>query len=729
MRAKTTCRSSIARSARLSRVCALVALTLSACTESRPQIEIPDIVSRPDGGGVPIPDGAVLCDDDRECDDGIACTRDVCAPGGFCVSAEDSSLCSDGIFCNGAEVCDALVGCRAGLPRTCSDDDVCTVDYCDEAGKRCAHDPRDFDEDGEVDWHCFGGTDCDDFDVTRSSAAAEICDDDVDNDCDDMIDEATCGRAEHDTCEDALDVSEGGLFVLELGGTAPQYGLGCGMGAGQRDVVATFELTEPRDVQIVVRGLLVDGTQETATVAVRTDCDDVVTELECRHGFPGVLRRRALPAGRYFAIVRAGQSARVTLDVQLSEPTEAPTNQSCDDPIDVSEGGRFESDFVDVSDEHELPCAFTGTEDLVYSFRLTRTQDVEISAISFTGQPMSFAVRSQCDAPESTLRCLLDDPARGRLHELPAGTYYIIVESSPSREVDFSLDVAVLPPTPPPPGDSCGSPLELDYAPDGTATAVGTLADRQDLVNVVCGCSEEQGMTAGCGFFLSDAVYRVEVDEPTDLRLRIAGAEDAQMAYDLRAICDQPGTQIACGNPSRIDARVRNVLPGEYFLIVESANARAFSLEVERLPRTEPRLVGTNDACANAAVVPPGGDVFLGDTSLEVDTYQTSGCGGGAKSKDAVYRVDLPQRARVIASTEAGFDTVLYRYDGTVDDVAACVSGNDAACNDDDGLGGTNSLLDETLEAGRYFYVVDGFGEGADGRYVIEFLIGEPDEP
>ena len=121
-----------------------------------------------------LPEGAVACMEDAECDDGIECTRDGCdALLHYCEHGTDSAMCSDGVFCNGPELCDPDRGCVPSLPLRCDDGDLCTVDSCDEQQKRCVNDPRDFDGDGEVDWHCQGGTDCDDGNVCNGT---ESCD-------------------------------------------------------------------------------------------------------------------------------------------------------------------------------------------------------------------------------------------------------------------------------------------------------------------------------------------------------------------------------------------------------------------------------------------------------------------------------------------------------------------------------------------------------------------------
>ena len=72
------------------------------------------------------------------------------------------------------------------------------------------------DHDGEADLHCAGGTDCDDFDETRGTTRAEICGDQIDNDCDEQVDEQNCGKPAHDSCDDALDITTPGTHVVKI---------------------------------------------------------------------------------------------------------------------------------------------------------------------------------------------------------------------------------------------------------------------------------------------------------------------------------------------------------------------------------------------------------------------------------------------------------------------------------------------------------------------------------
>ncbi len=97
-------------------------------------------------------DGQEVCDPVSGCIDGpdpctpdsVACTVDTCDEAtDSCLHTPQDSLCSDGLFCNGAERCDPLLGCVAGV-NPCPPDSVnCTLDSCDEAADVCLHTPQD----------------------------------------------------------------------------------------------------------------------------------------------------------------------------------------------------------------------------------------------------------------------------------------------------------------------------------------------------------------------------------------------------------------------------------------------------------------------------------------------------------------------------------------------------------------------------------------------------------
>jgi hypothetical protein len=647
-----------------------------------------------DGGPIGPPDGSRPCTTDTDCDDRTVCTTDICDPVGYCRFQPDNAVCADENFCNGVELCVSGEGCVPGARLTCNDDDVCTLDRCNEATKTCGHAPRDLDEDGDADFFCEGGTDCDDNDPTRSASVPEICDDFVDNDCDDRVDESTCGRPPNDTCDDPLDISAGGVFIVDTDGASPDETLGC-VGSTFQDIVLTFTLDAPRDVRIEA-----EGDFFTTGLALRTTCDDRATEIECRTGFPGTIRRRALAAGTYSVIVMGYGAGEIAVTAEFIEPTPAPTNESCTAPIDISAGGTFLGSMLDAVDDLSITCGVSGSPDLVYRFTTTEAHDIEISASALTGESMSWQVRPDCDSTSGAVRCASGTLATGLLHEVPAGTYFLVIEGPAYAEADFQLDIEFLPPTPAIPGDRCTSAIPLTL---GTPTA-GSLSDLEDDIETTC------------GFHYRDAVYSFRLAARRDVTVEVDGGTTFMNA-SVRPTCTDGDTQLRCASGVPIRMRLRNLAAGDYFVVAEASRSTSFEITVTDSAPTVPVAVTGNDTCATAHVVPATGGVFTGSTVGLADDLRTATCGGMAQANDAVFRLDLATSQHVVASTDgSGFDTVLHMH------TTSCRSGLETTCDDDSGEGST-SLIDRTLEAGTYFFVVDGWGMGSGGEYVFEVLV------
>lgn len=682
---------------------ALLAGALLGCGGPEPTSDAGTDAALPDAD--PTPDGARFCTTDEECLDDVTCTREHCdTVRGYCVVNYDVAMCDDGVYCNGIEQCDPREGCVPGSPNTCNDGDVCTIDRCNEAMRTCEHSARDLDEDGDVDFFCDGGGDCDDRDPARSSIAPEICDDLVDQDCDGLDDDASsagmCGRPPNDACDDPLDVSAGGSFLVNTAGASSDYTVGC-IGSPQPDLVLTFTTTEPHDVEIAAEG---DFDVYTTALALRTSCADRATESECDNGHPAMIRRRALPAGTYFVIVTGFGAGEIAIDVTFSDPTDPPANEACAGAIDVSAGGTFHGSMLDVADDLDASCPRTSTAlpDLVYTFTTTTERDVRVSAVATTGEPMSFEIRPTCDSSVGNLRCVSGSPAATRLHQLPAGTYFILLEGPSYAEVDFQLDVEFLDPTPVPAGDVCGNAIPLTLGTRTTGSLVGL----------------EDDLDTTCGFDYPEAVYSFTITERRDVLVEV----DAGTSYfnaSVRPSCADSATQLRCSAGAPIRQRFRDIAPGTYFVIVESSRAGTFAITVTDSAPTPTTVVSGNDGCDTAYVVPATGGFFTGNTAAMTNDYTTAVCGANAGSRDVAFQIDLTSRQRVVASTEgSSFDTVIYMMSPT------CLSGFDMFCSDD--AGGVWSLIDQTLDPGTYYLAVDGYGTASAGAYALEVQITDP---
>jgi len=88
------------------------------------------------------------------CSDGVACTDDSCNEGtDSCDYVPNDANCDNGLFCDGAETCDAVLGCQAGS-------DPCPGEECEEVNDRCVGDCSLFKEPCTTDADCCEGLTC-----------------------------------------------------------------------------------------------------------------------------------------------------------------------------------------------------------------------------------------------------------------------------------------------------------------------------------------------------------------------------------------------------------------------------------------------------------------------------------------------------------------------------------------------------------------------------------------
>ena len=115
-----------------------LALALLCACGARTDLEVE---RGPDAGfdaGVDVGVDAPACRRDRDCDDGLECTRDECT-GGRCAITPRDARCDDTVCTTGR--CDLERGC-VPVPISCDDGVPCTVDLClDELG--CTSTPND----------------------------------------------------------------------------------------------------------------------------------------------------------------------------------------------------------------------------------------------------------------------------------------------------------------------------------------------------------------------------------------------------------------------------------------------------------------------------------------------------------------------------------------------------------------------------------------------------------
>ncbi len=155
------------------------------------------------------------------CDDGVACTDDVCNEGtDSCDFTTNDANCSNGLFCDGAETCDAVLGCQAGSTVDCDDSVVCTADSCNEGTDSCDNTPNHASCSNGV--FCDGAEVCDTVNDCQAGTPPS-CDDGVGctvdscnagtDSCDNTADDASCDNGLFcdgvETCDTVADCQSG----------------------------------------------------------------------------------------------------------------------------------------------------------------------------------------------------------------------------------------------------------------------------------------------------------------------------------------------------------------------------------------------------------------------------------------------------------------------------------------------------------------------------------------
>lgn len=100
-----------------------------------------------------------------------------------------------------------------------------------------------------------------------------------------------------------------------------------------------------------------------------------------------------------------------------------------------------------------------------------------------------------------------------------------------------------------------------------------------------------------------------------------------------------------------------------------------------------------------------------GSTAGARDRFHAS-CARNALSGDRVYRLQVPQRARVSLRAAADYDVAIYVRRACADAVT------EVACNDD-GSDSRHAALDLTLDAGTWYVFVDGYDIDATGAFTL----------
>lgn len=651
------------------------------------------------------------CVDDGQCDDEIPCTFDRCdLELGRCRHLPDDSVCLDGVFCDGLERCDVKLGCREGEPVSCSDGNTCTIDRCQEETQICEHRPRDADGDGDPDRAC-GGEDCDDSNPFVSGAlAVEICDNQVDDDCDEEIDEEACSAPLYDVCIDPLPIEVPGNYVVSTRAAAADYSASCAA-PGQRDIVAAIVVDGADPIDVDVRATTA---QTGLTLAAAQLCGDAASELACANGtsspvsnYLARLRLRGVGPGNYPLYLFSNAASDIELAVDFLPATAAPTNETCGTAAALEVGELALASVLSVDADLISECGLSQGE-LVYRFAVPATSDIQAVATSVdgVGLPILSLRGGACVDPASELDCRIAPTAEVFARAVEPGTYYLAVSATAPTEVEVVVELEA-PSAPPADEDCSGAP----------AIAVG------ETTQVSLG-SHLDDVSSGCLIGAVDAAYTLSLTERSDLLLveRVSSQDTGAVGLATPG-CSSDDVLACASGATVVRAQLHDVAPGEYRVFAESARAAPVSLTPLVRPAVPPAVVAFADTCQEAIEIGPTGGFFQGNTANARGDYD-AGCDFGGQfdggAADQMLRFVLTEARRVVLDMQGSDYTTLLN----VRRGPEC-PGSEIAQGCGVGFSSSRTYLDLVLEAGEYFVQIDGYN-GQSGPWFLDVYFTAP---
>ena len=529
------------------------------------------------------------------------------------------------------------------------------------------------------------------------------------------------------------DLASGGARTVRFAGFARDHVVSC---AGRQtsmgpDAVLPLTLAATSDVSITVNPG--PGDSIVAALVPADACGQPTRELSCVNGSSsiggiGVLRVSSVPAGRYALIVGTVLGAPVGVVTSVTPARPRAPGDLCPG-VEVAPDGppvTIDTRTFSSTADHGTSCGYNGQGslgwvDAVARFTIREARDVTVNVAGDGMEDLNVEVTRVCGVAAYVIPgCDTGLPARRTLRNLPAGTYYAVVDYRPMARPDHTLNVTVTTAAPTPPGPAARCP--------GVALPASNTA-QVDVDNLAPGDPPMCLTRARANAYFTFAAP----SEPGDVLVNVAtNAARSDVAFTLTNACGGDAVG-ACVSPldrsaNSVWGRYAGLTPGRTYTVEAATSAVGGQLSVRevRVPHVDPVAVTGNTTCETAYVLPPGGGIFTGTTdgsTAVASPFCATTMTGCAGSRGVLYRLDLTERRRVVAIMDGtGFDALLSltRMDPcpgrTIRDQVACV----------DDWYSTDPQVDVTLDAGRYWIFAAGCGAAQSGEYRLDVAVLPP---
>lgn len=514
---------------------------------------------------------------------------------------------------------------------------------------------------------------------------------------------------------------------------------------GDGEVVYRVALANAQDLRVTATASATPAADP--VVYVRAGSCSTGAELSCADviGAREELLLRNLAPGDYFIFVETWNdlSGPMNVTVALEPPTLPPANDACGSATPI---GSLPATLTGStwSARHDAEgCGDSSGPDVVYAITTPAAGTLRASVLPDAASANSYQPTiyvgdaASCPFPGAigVVACAqasgIGQRAELVAENLPAGTWYLVVDGAAASSGKFTLDVRLDPQTGAPSNEACATATALTLT-GGTAVVEGTTTGAaNDTVNAKCSTVGSSGPDV----FYSFATPPLSGNQ-TALNARVSLASLNASVYEavlnLRQTCG--GTtvaeQLVCDADANAAAEAGGIARGltpasNYFVVVDSASAPGgpFRLQVDVAPVPAP-----NDSCAKAQAL--SANTSVGGTTLGAANDHDDSSAWFTGAANCTDTFDGAEVVYAYTAASSGPLTVNLQPQPGFDPGLAVLAGcqvNSCVVTTDQGLGGDPERVTFLATAGTtYYFVVDSsYGattassQHARGRFVI----------
>ncbi|MBI5516319.1 MAG: PPC domain-containing protein [Deltaproteobacteria bacterium] len=458
-----------------------------------------------------------------------------------------------------------------------------------------------------------------------------------------------------------------------------------------------------------------DGARDLDLSLLDTSNNRVATDTS--HDTQATLRHCVTSPGRYTLVLHMAQGAGTYLVSSWrggpagGESSGASDVGTCANPIPLTMGQTVTGDTRRARDRATGGClgggegdegGGDGAPDLVYQLTVESRQQVTVAVEQDEDYDGAVFLRQACDDPSSEVACNDDagDTSHSRVSAtLEPGTYFVYVDGFGSSSGRFSMTVT---------GQAVPTPAEV-------CQDVQVLTPNQP-VSGQTSAGDPSVFNARCADRAPgpEHVYRLEVPNESRLQLQQESPNHDGVLYVRRACADE-GSELSCNDDSddTQHSRINTILPAGTYYVFSDAYRQdgggSFSLEADLCPVAGGNTPGDTAQDAQPLTV---GQAVEGNTFQAHDDI-TVPCAAQTDGYDVLYRLDVTQRSRA----RLWFEQNDIAEQGVVALVRnpAQAATTTVACRAN--VLGEARALDQVLDPGTWYVVVDSAGPRQFGRY------------